>query len=151
MRMRYLVTAALVSMSLQASAQEAAPAQTLDIKFEVTNGGELVASPRLLVTAGETFSVDVGAKYRYDVAKGSIGTQIKCKPVLQPENSLALDCNFRTTDVDGENTRTKSWQAKILVANGKPAAMWFGDKPGSEADKQSGLGINILADWRNAS
>lgn len=155
MKNRHLLVAALVStlFSLNIFAQEAVPAKTLNIKFDVMNGSELVAAPRLLVIAGETFSVELGE--RYSTAAGASGDpaiRIKCATAPQPENTLALDCNFRTTNVDGENTRTKSWQAKLLVTMGKQASMRFGvNGSNSEANVQQGLGINVLADWAKAS
>jgi hypothetical protein len=153
MKFHYLAIAAMASMNLQAFAQEAAPAKTLNIKFDVMNGGELVASPRLLVIAGEAFSVEMGK--RYSTAAGVTGDpaiSIKCATAPQPENTLALDCKFRTTDADGENTRTKSWQAKVLVTMGKQMSMYFDAKaPNGEANLQQGLGINVLADWVKAS
>ncbi len=131
---------------------ETATAKTLNIRFEVMNRSEVVASPRLLVTTGETFSIDVGSKYRYEVAKGSIGTLIKCKPELLPDDTLSLDCNFRTTEVDGTNTSTRHVQAKVFVSRGKQVSMLFGGKgPNGEPNGQQELGVSILADWAKAS
>lgn len=166
MKLRLLAIATLVCASAHVSAQApaaSASAQTLNIKFDITNNGESIGAPRLIAMAGETFSIEIGSKYRHDpsspdksghvsVNKGSIGTQIKCKPELQAGETATLDCNFRTTDVAGENTRTKSWQAKILVTNGKPTAMWFGDKgQNGEVGGPQGLNVSIVADWTKAS